>query len=69
MSTTLQSAEQLQQDWSNNPRWAGIARNYSAADVARLRGTVHVEHSLARLGAEKLWNSCMPHRSSMRWAR
>ncbi|UXA70750.1 isocitrate lyase [Xanthomonas prunicola] len=57
MSTALQSAEQLQQDWANNPRWNGIARNYSAADVVRLRGTVHVEHSLARLGAEKLWTS------------
>ncbi|TQU38221.1 isocitrate lyase [Xanthomonas perforans] len=57
MSTTLQSAEQLQQDWANNPRWSGITRNYSAADVVRLRGTVHVEHSLARLGAEKLWAS------------
>ncbi len=54
---TLQTAEQLDLDWSNSPRWQGITRSYSAADVARLRGTVHVEHSLARLGAEKLWRS------------
>ncbi|MBS0218885.1 MAG: isocitrate lyase [Proteobacteria bacterium] len=58
MSTnTLPSAEQLRHEWSNNPRWAGIRRDYSAEDVVRLRGTVHVEHSIARIGAEKLWNS------------
>ena len=53
--TKLQTAEQIQHEWNTDPRWAGIQRNYSAADVVRLRGTVHVEHSLARLGAEKLW--------------
>ena len=57
MSTPLQTAEQIQHDWATHPRWAGITRNYSAADVVRLRGTVHVEHSLARLGADKLWTS------------
>jgi isocitrate lyase len=57
MQSTLPTAEQIQIDWSNNPRWRGIVRNYTAEDVVRLRGTVHVEHSLARLGAEKLWNS------------
>ena len=41
----------------HNPRWAGITRPYTAEDVVRLRGTVPVEHSLAQLGAEKLWNS------------
>ena len=56
MKNVFATAEQLQQDWNNNPRWAGVTRNYSAADVVRLRGTVHVEHSLARLGAEKLWS-------------
>ena len=39
-----------------NGRWRGIERPYSAADVARLRGSVHIEHSLARLGAEKFWS-------------
>ncbi|MGN7727253.1 isocitrate lyase [Luteimonas sp. 22616] len=53
----LQTAEQLNLDWCNNPRWKGITRNYSAQDVVRLRGTVHIEHSLAKLGAEKLWKS------------
>jgi isocitrate lyase len=52
---TLRSAEQLTRDWNESPRWAGVQRGYSAADVVRLRGTVHIEHSLARLGAEKLW--------------
>ena len=57
MKNHLPSAEQLKLDWANNPRWAGVTRTYSAEDVVRLRGTVHVEHSLARLGAEKLWKS------------
>ena len=53
----LPTAEQLKLDWDNNPRWAGVTRAYTAEDVVRLRGTVHVEHSIARLGAEKLWKS------------
>ncbi len=55
MSHHLPTAEELQRDWDTNPRWRGITRNYSAADVVRLRGTVHIEHSLARRGAERLW--------------
>ena len=57
MTTTLPTAEQLRQDWTSNPRWAGIERPYSAEDVVRLRGTVAVEHSIAKLGANKLWQS------------
>jgi isocitrate lyase len=57
MKTTLPTAEQLKLDWTNNPRWAGIERTYSAEDVVRLRGTIPVDHSIARLGAEKLWKS------------
>jgi isocitrate lyase len=57
MKTPLPTAEQLRLDWTNNPRWAGITRPYAAEDVVRLRGSVHIEHSLARLGAEKLWAS------------
>jgi isocitrate lyase len=41
--------------WKNDPRWSGIERPYTAQDVDRLRGTVHIEHSLARHGAERLW--------------
>jgi len=51
----LRSAEQLRDDWKNDARWAGVQRGYSAEEVVRLRGTVAIEHSLARLGAEKLW--------------
>ncbi|GAA4919675.1 isocitrate lyase [Nonomuraea thailandensis] len=49
------AAEQLQDEWDNDPRWAGIERTYSAEDVIRLRGSVQEEHTLARLGAERLW--------------
>src|ERR1700674_3855889 len=45
----------LHYDWANNGRWKGIERAYSAADVLRLRGSVHIEHTLARMGAERLW--------------
>ena len=57
MKAMLPSAEQLTLDWTNNPRWTGVTRPYSAEDVVRLRGTVVIEHSLARLGADKLWRS------------
>src|SRR4030095_15263525 len=49
------SAEQLRKEWQTNPRWQGVERLYQAEDVVRLRGTVHVEPSLAALGGEKLW--------------
>ncbi len=45
----------LQSDWATNPRWRGVQRGYSAEDVVRLRGSVRIEHSLARIGAERLW--------------
>src|SRR6266567_5923569 len=45
----------LGKDWASNPRWTGITRPYAAKDVERLRGSVHLEHTLARLGAERLW--------------
>ncbi|MBL5975139.1 MAG: isocitrate lyase [Candidatus Leucobacter sulfamidivorax] len=48
-------AEQLAWDWANDPRWERISRDYSADDVVRLRGRVQEEHTLARRGAEKLW--------------
>jgi isocitrate lyase len=46
----------IERDWETNRRWAGIERPYSAADVVRLRGTIRVEHSIARRGAERLWS-------------
>ena len=45
----------IQNDWNENPRWKGLKRGYSAADVQRLRGSINIEHTLARNGAEKLW--------------
>ena len=55
MAQAGKSVEALEQEWSTDARWNSIERGYSAADVVRLRGSVHVEHSLARAGAEKLW--------------
>jgi isocitrate lyase len=51
-----QQAAALEKDWAENPRWKGIVRGYSAADVVRLRGSVAIEHTLAKRGAEKLWH-------------
>ncbi|MCA3887469.1 MAG: isocitrate lyase, partial [Burkholderia sp.] len=51
-----QQAQELQQQWETDPRWKGIKRGYSAEDVVRLRGSVPIEHTLAKRGAEKLWN-------------
>src|SRR5690606_18729980 len=53
--STLKTAEQIQHEWNTDPRWAGIIRNYTAEDVVRLRGTIPVEHSIARITSEKLW--------------
>jgi len=55
MNRREQEGAQLTRDWSENPRWAGVKRPYSADDVVRLRGSLQVEHTLARRGAEKLW--------------
>ena len=55
MNRAAQSATELRDDWRDSPRWKGVSRPYAAEDVVRLRGTVHIEHTLARLGAEKLW--------------
>ena len=55
MKTSLPTAEQITLDWANNPRWKGVTRTYTAEEVVRLRGTVPIDYSLARLGSEKLW--------------
>ncbi len=52
---SLPTAEELGRNWRESPRWHGIRRGYEAAEVVRLRGTIPVEHSIARLTAEKLW--------------
>jgi isocitrate lyase len=51
----LPTAEELRRHWAESPRWRGIQRGYQAEDVVRLRGTIPVEHTIARLTAEKLW--------------
>jgi isocitrate lyase len=48
-------AEALEREWETSPRWRGVERRYSAEDVIRLRGSIPVEHTLARRGAERLW--------------
>ena len=56
MTDRKAQAAALAKDWSANPRWKGIKRGYSADDVVRLRGSFAIEHTLARRGAEKLWD-------------
>jgi len=55
MKTHSQRIAAMTQDWATNPRWAGIGRPYSAEDVNKLQGSVEIEYSLARQGAERLW--------------
>jgi isocitrate lyase len=43
-------------DWQTSPRWMGVTRPYGPDDVERLRGSIHIEHTMARLGAERLWS-------------
>ncbi len=52
---SLPTADELRHTWRDSPRWRGIERGYQPEDVARLRGTIPVEHTLARLTSEKLW--------------
>jgi isocitrate lyase len=56
MTTREQQIQALADDWNNNPRWNGIKRNYKASDVVNLRGSVQLEHTLAKRGADKLWH-------------
>ena len=51
----MKTAQELSREWSQNERWDGITRTYSADDVVRLRGTVEIKYSLAELGAKRLW--------------
>jgi len=52
----MRSAEELDASWRQDERWAGIARPYRPEDIVRLRGSVGIEHTLARIGAERLWS-------------
>jgi isocitrate lyase len=53
--STPRTAEQVRKSWETDARWKGVERRYTAEDVVKLRGTVQVEHTLGRLGAERLW--------------
>ena len=55
MTTTEKRIEQIEHDWSTNPRWKNITRPYSAEEVVKLRGSLDIEYTIARRGAEKLW--------------
>lgn len=48
---------EIDNDWKTNPRWKGVVRDYTGEQVARLQGSITQEHTLARLGAEKLWKA------------
>jgi len=54
--TREEQIKTIEKDWAENPRWEGIKRGYSAADVVRLRGSVQIEYTIARMGAERLWD-------------
>ncbi|WP_459500692.1 isocitrate lyase [Bacillus sp. C1] len=54
---TNERVQKLQENWELDERWKGVTRPYSAEDVIRLRGSIDIEHTLARKGAEKLWKS------------
>lgn len=57
MMTRQEQVEQLRKEWNENERWQGIERPYTAEEVVKLRGSVVVEQTLARRGADRLWNS------------
>ena len=52
----IRSAIDIQKDWDSNPRWKNVKRDYSSDEVAKLSGSVNIEYSLAKQGAEKLWS-------------
>jgi isocitrate lyase len=52
----MRNAEQITMEWNTRPRWKGIIREYTAEEVVRMRGSVHIEYSLARMGSEQLWD-------------
>jgi isocitrate lyase len=56
---SLPSADEIRRNWQDSPRWRAVTRPYKAEDVVRLRGTIPVEHSVARITAEKLWRYMM----------
>lgn len=56
MSKRSEEIKAIESEWEKDPRWKGVTREYTAEDVLKLRGSVKIEHTLARLGAERLWS-------------
>ncbi|MEO0855785.1 MAG: isocitrate lyase, partial [Bacteroidota bacterium] len=56
MTSVDQAALAIQQEWDTNPRWKSVTRDYTATDVARLQNSFPIEYTLAKMGAERLWN-------------
>ncbi len=54
--TKDEQIEAIEKDWAENPRWKNVTRTYSAADVLRLRGSINIQYTIAKLGAERLWD-------------
>src|SRR5688500_549162 len=48
-------ARELERRWATDPRWSGVRRSYAAEEVLKLRGSLQIEYTLARVGAERLW--------------
>lgn len=53
--TKQERIDKIVADWNTNPRWKGVERPYTAEDVVRLQGSYQIEHSIAKMGAERLW--------------
>ena len=53
---TKEQIKDLQKSWKSDPRWEGVTRPYTAEEVVRLRGSIKIEHTLARRGADRLWH-------------
>lgn len=69
MSQRETEIRNLQRNWAEDPRWQGIKRGYGAEDVVRLRGSVMVEHTLARRALKNYGTCCIPNPLSIPWGR
>ena len=67
IGTPTETAADLESQWASNPRWSGIRRGYTADDVIALRGPVQEEHTLARRGADRLWELIQQNDDPREW--